>query len=192
MTNTVTFTSGYWANADQSCAICETVERGSVAVSVDRAELWAEMQTAIAAGALVVQAAPPIPSAVLASKIEAKWAAVSSGGTTVNVAAEGEPPIMAHAATNADGKADLLGMQAKAALGIPLTWYQSTGSFVLTAPQLQVIALGVASHVEAAIATWSALNIALAAGAITTLAQIEHPETVTFNGVPLPSWPSNL
>ena len=77
MTNTVTFTSGYWANTDQSCAICETVERGSVAVSVDRAELWAEMQTAIAAGALVMQPMPGLTASDCSAAIEQHFDAVA-------------------------------------------------------------------------------------------------------------------
>lgn len=57
-----TITSAQYANQQGTSVIAQTVEQGSVAVSLDRPELWALLQAWIAGGGVVSAMAGPTPA----------------------------------------------------------------------------------------------------------------------------------
>lgn len=55
---TLTFKSGHWANDSETCAIVETEERGAVAISAERPDLWEALDTAVKSGAITLSPMP--------------------------------------------------------------------------------------------------------------------------------------
>lgn len=110
--------------------------------------------------------------ASLRAHLDAKWQQVSDGGTTLNIGTV-QTPVLVYASTNANGKADILGLQMKGQMNMPLTWFQSTGPISITNEQLLTIGLAVAQHVEDALAVWTEVLADIESGAITTTAEID-------------------
>lgn len=126
---------------------------------------------------------PPVPltKAELLKLLDARWEKSSFGGTTVNIAAEDDDPRMVYVSTDASGKADILGLTALAAKGHPINWIQSDGAFPVTAAQLDIMALALATHTGTAIAIWTQIRQAIDLGLVTTTEQIEAAPWPTAN-----------
>jgi hypothetical protein len=142
------------------------------------------LMAALAAGkTLVVQsgvvtAIDAAPTAIeLRRWADAKCAAVSNSGISVTLSGG----RVALADTNVAGRTAIMNLRDAVK---PVTWYQSTGALSLDELDIGRIGADVFTHVQAALATWTALCAAISAGTITTHAQIETPPA------PIPAWPS--
>ena len=123
--------------------------------------------------------AAPNPTLSLPAYLAATAQAVSDCGITVNIGTTASP-VTVSADTTDSGRVDVLGLMAEAALGLPLTWYQSTGNITITAAQLQTIALAIGAHRATCVALATALAAQIAAGTVATPAQIDAA-----------AWPNN-
>jgi hypothetical protein len=115
-----------------------------------------------------------------------KAAAIEAGGITVNIAASG-PPQNVECATDTLSYARLSAAAAIANANPSETVEQvfPSGVVTLTAAQVEAIFAAISSFYVAVQATWGAVAGAIAAGTITTTAQIDTPPS------PIPAWPAN-
>ena len=130
-------------------------------------EEWAAFQAA---------SIPPAPTvSQLIAYADAKRDTVSDAGIVVNIGTE-QSPINVNVTTTDSGRVDVLGLMQLAALGAPLTWYQSTGNIAITAEQLTTIGTAIATHRAAAVAIhttlWAGINATPAT--VTSYAQIDN------------------
>jgi hypothetical protein len=123
-------------------------------------------------------------TAQLIAYATAQQAAIAKGGVSINVAASG-PAQMAEADTSVTGRVDLSGLAQLAQLNSAFTtvWVQSSGNLTLNATQIMTLAAGVGTFIEATYATLAAVLAAIAAGTITTTADIDAFAS--------PAWPVN-
>jgi hypothetical protein len=120
---------------------------------------------------------PTYTAAQLTAYASAKLQQISNGGVTINVGTASQP-LNVSADTSADGKSNLSGILQGYTLGVltgSYTWYQASGSLLLTEAQLQAVSTGVMSFVASVYATWQAVMAAIGTGTITTTAQIDIP-----------------
>lgn len=126
--------------------------------------------------AAFIAASTPLPPTkdALIKYADAKLYRSSNAGTLVNIAPDGDTPIMASAATDADGNSDVLGLLMQAQMGITSwPWYQSGGILTLDAAALTKIAGAVSYHRGYAFAVWQGVVTGINADAVTTFAQID-------------------
>lgn len=144
-------------------------------------------------GGEFVPIVPTLPVADLVNYANGKQVSIAKKGVSVNLAAPGDPALMASVDTSATGRADLAGLylQALTNPAFTTTWVQSSGPFTITAAQIIMLSNAVAAFISATYQTLGAVTAAINAGAITTLPQVDAPQGVTFNGAPLPAWPVN-
>jgi hypothetical protein len=123
-------------------------------------------------------------SAQLVSYAMAKQALIANGGVSINVAASG-PPIMASADTSVTGRVDLSGVLQSAQLnsGYTTVWVQTSGNLTLNAAAILLLAVGVGAFIEATYAALAGVLAAIAAGTVTTTAEIDAFAS--------PAWPAN-
>ncbi len=134
--------------------------------------------------------APPAPPAMTKAQLIAyamnKAAAIEAGGISVNIAASGAPQ-------NVECASDTLSyarVSAAAAVAIAnpsetVVQVFPSGVVTLTAAQVEAIFAAISNFYVAVQATLGAVVTAIAAGTITTTAQIDAPPS------PLPAWPNN-
>ena len=109
--------------------------------------------------------------------LDEKLGQVLSGDIEVTI---GKNTILADV-SNA-GRADLLLMQNQIDNGATsVTWYQSTGSVILTPAQFKTVVDAVSNYVTLAMSAWQTASDGIKAGTITTIAQIQSIQ-----------WPSRL
>jgi hypothetical protein len=117
---------------------------------------------------------PPAPTkAELLAEADRKLAIASNAGTSVSITDTSNNAVVVSAATDADGKSDILGLLMQAQMGVTSwTWYQSTGSIAVNATALQQIAGAVAYHRGAVFAVWQSAVEGINGDTITTIAQL--------------------
>lgn len=134
---------------------------------------------------------PPAPTpAELAVCAQAKATAVEAGkggGLSFNLAAPGQPALVAKVQTSAAGVARLTAAVAGTWLNpsAPVVWPNAGSPITLTAGQLQTLANLYTAYLSAAQATLAAVLAAITAGTITTVAAIDAPAE------PIAPWPTN-
>ncbi|QGM46743.1 hypothetical protein [Methylocystis heyeri] len=129
--------------------------------------------------------APPSPAPTateLAAYARSKQAAIAGGMILVHIGAQSvEVSLDPQSLAALNGAAAL----ASGNPGAVFTWVGSVGGTQLTSAQILTI-YGVAhAFVQNSFTTLGAVLAAIAAGAITTFAQVDNPPT------PLPSWPQS-
>jgi hypothetical protein len=134
----------------------------------------------------VIVAPAPTPAQLLAYA-EALRAKISAGGISVNIAASGATPQMVEIGTDTAGLAFLANaVQLTAtAPGTSYDWDQAA-PVTLNGAQVLAIQAAVGLFNQALFTQKTALRAAIAAGTITTFAQIDDPTSIG-----LPSWPVN-
>jgi hypothetical protein len=142
-------------------------------------------------GAFGPPPAPPAPTtAQLLAYAAAKQSAIMDGGLTVNVAAAGQPSLTVEVTTTSAYLTLLNGAVQRSGLNPSaiLNWEQRDGSVLsLNATQTQALGLAVANWLQHIFDTRTqSIAPAIAAGTITTTAQIDDPTQVN-----LPAWPAN-
>lgn len=119
--------------------------------------------------------APPAPTkAQLVTYALTKQTRIIEGGLTVNVGTA-QSPVNVSADTDTAGRADLSGVVQLVSLApnSTVTWYQPAGAVTLTAAQVVQLGTAVATFVMEAYAASAAVQGAIAAGTITTYAQVD-------------------
>lgn len=174
-TPTYTITAAHFGNDEHSAAIMMTEEAGAVAVSeADTPELWAEMLAAVP---------NPTPFAPdLVTYANAKWRRVLDDGT-VSVGGF-------QSGTDGESRAFVAGAIQLVDLdpNAQILW---NGTTPISGAQLRALGAALGGFVQQAFAANGRVLAAFAAGQVTTVEQVEHPETVTIDGQPLPAWPVN-
>ena len=112
---------------------------------------------------------------------------IEAGGITVNIAASGQPAQNVECATDPLSYARISAAAAVAIANPSETVVQvfPSGVVTLTAAQVEAIFAAISNFYVAVQATLGAVVTAIAAGTITTTAQIDAPPS------PLPAWPNN-
>lgn len=128
---------------------------------------------------------------VLLSIASQKQKSYSDAGVSVNVALDGQSPIILKADTTVAGRSDLSGLvdRAKADASFTDQWVQSDGTYTINATQIFQVDAAVKSYISATYLTFGVVQNAINSGAITTAEQIANPETVTVGTTPLIPWP---
>lgn len=160
----------------EGCALAECYHPDYVAACVqadDSVQLgWVTVDGGTTFSAPVVE--PPSP-AQLATYAEARQAALMVGGFAYDVAPGGEAAEIVRADTDVSGRLNLAGLVTLAQLNPSLTsvWVQAGGGLTLTAAEITALGVAVGTFV---VQTYQALAVvlaAIAAGTITTTAQVD-------------------
>jgi len=140
------------------------------------------------ANGVVTPAPAPAPTAAeLLAYAESHRDRVAARGVAVDLATEGQPPLVIHAATDVQGLIALNGAVSLAALAPAhvFDWAETSGPVQITAAQVRALGVAVGLYIQQTYTVLGALAAAIAAGTVTTRAQIETPPA------PLPQWPAN-
>jgi hypothetical protein len=132
---------------------------------------------------------PPAPTVdELLTYAYNKQAAVSGGGTTVNVAAQGQTPIYVTTSTSEQALSDLTGAAVLATLNPQQTfnWVENSGSVTLTAQQIIALSIGVGAFRQLTFTILGSIVAAINNGVINNYPQIDTPTSVN-----LQAWPTN-
>jgi hypothetical protein len=136
----------------------------------------------------------PVVASTLAQLVayaETKQTAIAQGGFTVNAAASGaalDVSVSTQTAYVGYLSSAVQLAQLMIAGTIPtanINWVQSSGTVALTPQQVIAVGVAVAALVQASFTTLGEVIAAIAAGTITTTAQIDTPPS------PIPAWPVN-
>ncbi|MGO8738632.1 DUF4376 domain-containing protein [Rhodoblastus sp.] len=129
---------------------------------------------------------PPTPAQLLAYA-EALRGKIAAGGISVNIAASGAPPQLVEVGTDTAGLALLANavQLTSTAPGTPYNWDQAE-PVTLTGAQIVAIQVAVGLFNQLLFSQKTAIRAAIAAGTITTFAQIDTPASAG-----LPAWPAN-
>jgi hypothetical protein len=124
-----------------------------------------------------------LTEAELSSYASYRQSVAAQGGLTVNVAASGAPAQNVRVNTTQGDLTNYTGLYLLAAGNAAYTtnWVNADGtSLTLTAAQIATVATSASGLVQASFGTLAAVNAAIAAGTVTTLAEIDAA-----------AWPSN-
>ncbi len=159
----------------EAAALLAGVNNGQIVTVIDGVPT---LKTALASA--------PTPAQLLAHA-ESLRGKIAAGGIVVNIATPGASPQMVEVGTDTTGLALLANavQLSSTAPGTPYNWDQNEPA-TLTGAQIIAIQVAVGLFQQLLFAEKTAIRAAIAAGTITTLAQIDDPTLVN-----LPAWPAN-